>query len=103
MYHVVYHCGEWFEAANVFDCYGLQPLAVDHRRFAKVRSPLTAYPVRSGASVNLIRLFCRIAYVHYVGIDDYFMVAAWVVTTGMGIMNVFHISWGTGSGPLNAA
>ncbi|OCK94638.1 uncharacterized protein K441DRAFT_560356 [Cenococcum geophilum 1.58] len=45
----------------------------------------------------LLRLFCRIAYVHYVGIDDYFMVAAWVVTTGMGIMNVFHISWGTGS------
>ncbi|XTI83124.1 hypothetical protein V2W45_1228276 [Cenococcum geophilum] len=44
----------------------------------------------------LLRLFCRIAYVHYVGIDDYFMVAAWVVTTGMGIMNVFHISWGTG-------
>lgn len=36
MYHVVHHCGEWFEAANVFDCYGLQPLAVDHRRFPKI-------------------------------------------------------------------
>lgn len=43
-----------------------------------------------------LRLFCRIAYVHYVGLDDYFMVAAWAVTIGMGIMNAFHISWGTG-------
>lgn len=43
-----------------------------------------------------LRLFCRIAYVNYVGMDDYFIVAAWVVTTGMGIMNIFHVSWGTG-------
>ena len=64
---------------------------------------LTAYPAHGGASVDLIRLLCRIAYIHYVGMDDYFMVAAWVVTTGMGIMNVFHISWGTGSGAPNAA
>ena len=102
MYYV-HHCGEWLEAANVFDCYGHQHLAVDHRRFTEVRSPLTAYPIHSRASIDLIRLFCRITYVNYVGMDDYFIVAAWVVTTGMGIMNIFHVSWGTGCGTPNAA
>jgi hypothetical protein len=31
-----------------------------------------------------------------VGLDDYLMLAALVVAIGMGIMNGFHVSWGTG-------
>ncbi|KAH8724369.1 hypothetical protein GQ44DRAFT_683776 [Phaeosphaeriaceae sp. PMI808] len=43
-----------------------------------------------------LRLYCRIAYVHYAGIDDYCMVIALLVSIGMGVMNVFHIGLGTG-------
>jgi len=33
---------------------------------------------------------------HNVGLDDYFTVAALVVAIGMGVMNGFHVSLGTG-------
>jgi hypothetical protein len=46
------------------------------------------------------RLYCRYVYIRYVGLDDYFMVAALAVAIGMTIMNVFHVSWGTGYGLL---
>ncbi|KAL4877905.1 hypothetical protein BJY04DRAFT_230323 [Aspergillus karnatakaensis] len=43
-----------------------------------------------------LRLYCRIFRVHKVGADDYLIVAAMVVTIGMGVMNGFHIAIGTG-------
>ncbi|KAH7386866.1 hypothetical protein DE146DRAFT_184936 [Phaeosphaeria sp. MPI-PUGE-AT-0046c] len=43
-----------------------------------------------------LRLYCRIFRIRNVGLDDWFMVAALFVTIAMGIMNAFHISWGTG-------
>jgi hypothetical protein len=43
-----------------------------------------------------LRSYCRIVFIRHVGLDDYFMVAALVVAIGLVIMNVFHISWGTG-------
>ncbi|KAF1951627.1 hypothetical protein CC80DRAFT_480918 [Byssothecium circinans] len=43
-----------------------------------------------------LRLFCRFFYINHVGLDDYFMLIALVVTIAMGIMNSFHVSWGTG-------
>ncbi|OAL02418.1 hypothetical protein IQ06DRAFT_291821 [Phaeosphaeriaceae sp. SRC1lsM3a] len=43
-----------------------------------------------------LRLYCRIFRIRNVGLDDWFMVAALCVTIAMGIMNAFHISWGTG-------
>jgi hypothetical protein len=43
-----------------------------------------------------LRLYCRIALVHKVGPDDYFIVAGLFVTIVMGIMNGFHVSLGTG-------
>ncbi|KAF2117014.1 hypothetical protein BDV96DRAFT_644451 [Lophiotrema nucula] len=43
-----------------------------------------------------LRVWCRFIYTHHVGLDDWFMVAALVVAIGMGIMNGFHVSWGTG-------
>ena len=33
---------------------------------------------------------------HNVGLDDYFTVAALAVAIGMGVMNDFHVSLGTG-------
>ncbi|KAJ5762104.1 uncharacterized protein N7511_005486 [Penicillium nucicola] len=49
----------------------------------------------SSFSVGL-RLYCRIALVHKVGPDDYFIVAGLLVTMVMGVMNAFLISFGTG-------
>ncbi|KAF2030696.1 hypothetical protein EK21DRAFT_111573 [Setomelanomma holmii] len=43
-----------------------------------------------------LRLYCRIHYIRHVGLDDYFMLIALVVAIALGIMNGFHISWGTG-------
>ncbi|KAF2646811.1 hypothetical protein P280DRAFT_387716 [Massarina eburnea CBS 473.64] len=43
-----------------------------------------------------LRLFCRFFYINHVGLDDYFILAALGVAIGMGIMNGFHVSWGTG-------
>ncbi|KAF2147298.1 uncharacterized protein K452DRAFT_314489 [Aplosporella prunicola CBS 121167] len=42
------------------------------------------------------RLYCRIVYVQYVGVDDYFILVAMIVVIAMSIANVIHISWGTG-------
>lgn len=42
------------------------------------------------------RLYCRIARIHHVGLDDYFMVVALIVAIGMGVQNEFHVNWGTG-------
>ncbi|KAJ5369879.1 uncharacterized protein N7496_005971 [Penicillium cataractarum] len=44
----------------------------------------------------LLRLYCRIFLVHKVGPDDYLILSGLIVTIGMGIMNGFHISYGTG-------
>jgi hypothetical protein len=44
----------------------------------------------------ILRLYCRIALVHKVGPDDYFIVTGLFVTIAMGVMNGFHISFGTG-------
>ncbi|KAF2713068.1 hypothetical protein K504DRAFT_334252, partial [Pleomassaria siparia CBS 279.74] len=37
-----------------------------------------------------LRLWCRLNYIHHVGLDDHFMFAALVVAISMGIMNGFH-------------
>lgn len=44
----------------------------------------------------ILRLYCRIALVHKVGPDEYFIVTALFVTIAMSVMNGFHISFGTG-------
>lgn len=44
----------------------------------------------------LLRLYCRIFLVHKVGLDDYLILSGLIVTIGMGVMNGFHISLGTG-------
>lgn len=44
----------------------------------------------------LLRLYCRIFLVHKVGPDDYLILSGLIVTIGMGVMNGFHISFGTG-------
>ncbi|KAJ6004286.1 hypothetical protein N7499_000355 [Penicillium canescens] len=44
----------------------------------------------------ILRLYCRIALVHKVGPDDHFIVTGLFVTIAMGVMNGFHISFGTG-------
>ncbi|GAB7365939.1 hypothetical protein MBLNU230_g7267t1 [Neophaeotheca triangularis] len=47
------------------------------------------------------RLYCRIHYVRSMGIDDWLMVSAMVVTTGLAIQNIFHVSYGTGLSMAN--
>ena len=42
------------------------------------------------------RMYCRMGLVRHVGMDDYFICAAWAVTCALCIMNVFHVSYGTG-------
>jgi len=34
--------------------------------------------------------------IRHVGLDDYFILTALAVVIAMSIMNVFHVSWGTG-------
>lgn len=46
--------------------------------------------------MTLTRFYCRIVYVKYVGTDDYFIVAAFLVVLGMSVANVIHVSYGTG-------
>ena len=43
-----------------------------------------------------LRLYCRAILVRCVGLDDYFMLVALVVAIGLGIMNGFQVSYGTG-------
>lgn len=43
-----------------------------------------------------LRLYCRVFLVHKVGADDYLIMSGLMVTIGMAVMNVFHISYGTG-------
>jgi hypothetical protein len=42
------------------------------------------------------RLYCRLIFVRYVGIDDKFMVGAWLFAVGLGIQNALCVYWGTG-------
>ena len=42
------------------------------------------------------RMYCRMGLVRHVGLDDYFICVAWLVTCALCIMNVFHVSYGTG-------
>lgn len=44
----------------------------------------------------LLRLYCRAVLVQQVGLDDYFMLGALIVTVELNIQNWFHISYGTG-------
>ena len=41
-------------------------------------------------------MYCRIVHLRHAGLDDYFMLAALVVAIALGVMNGFHVSWGTG-------
>ncbi|KAI4656606.1 uncharacterized protein J4E78_006495 [Alternaria triticimaculans] len=43
-----------------------------------------------------LRLYCRAILVRCVGLDDYFMLVALIVAIGLGIMNGFQVSYGTG-------
>ncbi|RYO20532.1 hypothetical protein AA0113_g9777 [Alternaria arborescens] len=43
-----------------------------------------------------LRLYCRLTFIRYVGLDDKFMICAWVVAISLGIQNGFLVSWGTG-------
>jgi hypothetical protein len=43
-----------------------------------------------------LRLYCRAMIVRHVGLDDYFMLAALVVTVGLSIQSGLQISYGTG-------
>ncbi|KAJ8114177.1 hypothetical protein OPT61_g3898 [Boeremia exigua] len=43
-----------------------------------------------------LRLYCRLAIIRYVGLDDKFMLCAWVIAISLGIQNGFLVSWGTG-------
>ncbi|KAH8635843.1 hypothetical protein IG631_07677 [Alternaria alternata] len=43
-----------------------------------------------------LRLYCRLTFVRHVGIDDKFMVGAWLFAAGLGIQNVLCVYWGTG-------
>ncbi|RYN46750.1 hypothetical protein AA0118_g12417 [Alternaria tenuissima] len=43
-----------------------------------------------------LRLYCRAILVRHVGLDDYFMLAALVVTVGLSIQSGLQISYGTG-------
>ncbi|CAI7637465.1 unnamed protein product [Penicillium glandicola] len=56
---------------------------------------MTLLLLLSCASV-LLRVYCRVFLVHKVGLDDYLIVAGLIVTIGMGVMNGFHVSMGTG-------
>lgn len=42
------------------------------------------------------RLYCRHFYLKIVGVDDWIMLGALCATTGLAIMNGFHVSLGTG-------
>ncbi|KAJ5585487.1 uncharacterized protein N7459_005287 [Penicillium hispanicum] len=59
---------------------------------------LTAMPLLlllSCLSVGF-RIYCRVYVVHKIGLDDYLILSGLVVTIAMGIMNGFHVSFGTG-------
>ncbi|KAL1801732.1 hypothetical protein ACET3X_002074 [Alternaria dauci] len=43
-----------------------------------------------------LRLYCRVTFIRHVGLDDKFMVCAWVVAVSLGIQNGFVVGWGTG-------
>ncbi|KAG4425145.1 hypothetical protein IFR04_001712 [Cadophora malorum] len=43
-----------------------------------------------------LRLYCRHFYLKIVGVDDWIMLGALCATTGLAIMNGFHVSLGTG-------
>lgn len=47
-----------------------------------------------------LRLYCRAILVRHVGLDDYFMLAALVVTVGLSIQSGLQISYGTGKSQL---
>ncbi|KAI4614283.1 uncharacterized protein J4E87_009503 [Alternaria ethzedia] len=49
-----------------------------------------------------LRLYCRFTFTRHVGLDDKFMVAAWLVSVSLGIQNGFLVSWGTGESRHNA-
>lgn len=42
------------------------------------------------------RFYCRIFHIRHVGLDDYFMLVALAFVIAMGVMNGFHVSYGTG-------
>ena len=44
----------------------------------------------------LLRVYCRVFLIHKVGPDDYLIVTGLAITIGMGVMNGFHVSMGTG-------
>lgn len=44
----------------------------------------------------VLRVYCRAFLVHKVGLDDYLIVVGLAITIGMGVMNGFHVSMGTG-------
>ncbi|KAH9206484.1 hypothetical protein DL95DRAFT_248214, partial [Leptodontidium sp. 2 PMI_412] len=50
----------------------------------------------SYVTVTLRQVYCRHFYLKVVGLDDLIMVGALGATTGMAIMNGFHVSLGTG-------
>lgn len=72
-------------------------LLLNHYSYAEVR-PAVFESYRTFASnvTKHDRLYCRAFTVRHVGLDDYFMLAALAVVVAMSVMNIFHISWGTG-------
>lgn len=56
----------------------------------------TFFAIHYQKLIIIHRLYCRIAYVKYVGVDDYFIIAALTVAIAVGIMNGFQVSYGTG-------
>lgn len=47
-------------------------------------------------AVVSLRFYCRMLVVRFTGTDDWLMLAALIITIGMSIMNILHVSWGTG-------
>lgn len=49
-----------------------------------------------GSTLIPCRLYCRITRVRNVGLDDYLMLFALLVTLGMTSLNISLVGWGTG-------